>query len=207
MPLPFFIATAALQALGAAGAAAAGAAGAATAAGAVGAAAAGAAGAVTAAGVAATYGIGNNFIKDFLTTDEAVLVLGMSKPTLLRKLKEGLIPYDGEGGRGGFRISRQALEEYAKSKNKTLNWEALKNSDKAKTDLNKDKKAVIEMIKLKEIQKEEAELELEELELDANDSIDYKRNLIQAKKNIKALDREIQSWKMLLQTVEDEPFE
>lgn len=199
MPLPFFIAHAALGALSAVvGGATAAAAGAAAGAAATGSAA-------TAGAIAAAYGINANIVKDFVTTDEAVILLGMSKPTLLKKIKEGLIPYDGAGGRGGFRISRQALEEYAKSINTTLNWEALKKSSKPKNDT--DKKAVKEMIKLKELQKEEAELELEELELDATDTIEYKRSLIQAKKKIKALDTEIQAWNMILKTEEDEPKE
>ena len=133
-------------------------------------------------------------VKSVYTTDEAMKVLGMSKPTILKKMKEGAIPYEGSGGRGGFRIRREALEAYAGKNNIVPNWgtESL-----PKTSIT-DREALEEVIKLLQIQKEEAELEVEELELDANDSIENKRLLIQAKKNVIKFDKDIQAYKMLL---------
>ena len=133
-------------------------------------------------------------VKSVFTTDEAMKVLGMSKPTILKKMKEGAIPYEGSGGRGGFRIRREALEAYAERNNIVPNWgvESLPSASAT------DKEALEEVIKLLQIQKEEAELEVEELELDANDSVENKRLIIQAKKNVLKFDKDIQAYKMLL---------
>lgn len=192
MPIPFLIG-AAISALGAS-AAAAGTIGTVTAAGAA------------AAGAAAAYKVKKGLdvredlsqesigVKSVFTTDEAMKVLGMSKPTILKKMKEGAIPYEGSGGRGGFRIRREALEAYAERNNIVPNWGVESLPAASAT----DKEAIEEVIKLLQIQKEEAELEVEELELDANDSIEHKRLLIQAKKNVVKFDKDIQAYKMLL---------
>lgn len=196
MPIPFLIG-AAISALGVTTATATGV-GVATAAGAA------AAGAATAykvkKGLEAKGEITNEAIgiKSIFTTDEAMKVLGMSKPTILKKMKEGAIPYEGSGGRGGFRIRREALESYAERNNIVPNW----GEESLPTASTTDKEALEEVIKLLQIQKEEAELEVEELELDADDSTEHKRAVIQAKKNVIKFDKDIQAYKMLLLAAE-----
>ncbi len=138
----------------------------------------------------------SNNLKDLYTTEEAMQVLGMSKPTILKKMKEGLIPYEVSGGRGrgSYHIRREVLENYAIRNNIVPNW-GNENVIATRPD---NKVTVEETIKLKKIQKEEAELELEELELEPVDTIEYKRELIQAKKKIKILDKDIQALRMIL---------
>lgn len=133
-------------------------------------------------------------VKEIFTTDEAMKVLGMSKPTILKKMKDGLIPYEGSGGRGGFRIRREALEAYAKKNNIVPNWVVETNQG---IDV-PDKEELEEIIKYKKLEKDELELELEELELLADDTIEHKRNVIQLKKKIKGIDKDIQETKMFL---------
>ena len=215
MPIPFLVG-AALSALGAsaasvaaAGATAVGAAAAAGAAAAGTTAGLAAAGAI-AAGTTAAYtvkkglktpnGIINeiNTVKSIFTTDEATKVLGMSKPTILKKMKEGAIPYEGSGGRGGFRIRREALEAFAQKNNIVPNWGV----EIPTVQIPSDKDEIEELIKLRQIQKEEAELNLEELKLDTDDSIEHKRDIVLAKKIVNYYEKEIQSYKILLKAAE-----
>ena len=203
MPIPFILG--ALGAVAAAGTVTAGAVGAAaSAAGAAGAAGAAAAGAALA--YKAKKELENNGatqttetndavpIKDVYTTDEAAKVLGMSKPTVLKKLKEGLISYVSLGGRSGFRIRREALEAYAVENNIVPNW-AIENNQLVSAP---DASEIEAIIKHREIEKKEAELELEEMELEEDSSTDHKRKIIQMKKAIIRIDKDIQEYKMLL---------
>ena len=139
-------------------------------------------------------------LKEVFTTEEAMKVLGMSKPTILKKMKDGLIPYEVSGGRGrgGYHIRREALENYAENNNIVPNW----GEEDIPTNGPANKLSVEETIKLKKLQKEEAELELEEIQLEPDDSVDYKRKLIQAKKKIKKLDKDIQALKMILMSLD-----
>ena len=139
--------------------------------------------------------------KELFTTEEAMTVLGMSKPTILKKMKEGLIPYEVAGGRGrgSFHIRREELEKYAANNNIVPDW-GCDATPPTRTD---NKASVEETIKLKELQREEAELDLEELELQPEDTIDYKRKLIQAKKKVASIEKEIQGWKIFLSYIED----
>lgn len=65
-------------------------------------------------------------LKDFYTTDETVRILGISKPTLFKKIREKKIePYgDREpgGGRIGYRFKREEIEKYAAKNNIEPNW-------------------------------------------------------------------------------------
>lgn len=61
--------------------------------------------------------------KSLYTTDEAMLVLGMSKPTILKKMRENKLKYDGNGGRGGYRFKKEYLFEYARNNDIDLNWD------------------------------------------------------------------------------------
>ena len=47
-------------------------------------------------------------------TDEALKIVNVSKPTILRHMKNGKLPFTGDGGRGGFRILGSDLKNYAK---------------------------------------------------------------------------------------------
>lgn len=132
--------------------------------------------------------------KTIYTTDEAMRVLGMSKPTILKKLKDGSIPFEGSGGRGGFRIRAEALEAYAIKNNIVPNWGV----DNTQVINAPDSEELEAIIKYREIEKEQLELDLEELELEEDDSKDHKRNIIQIKKKIKSIDKDIQEYKMFL---------
>lgn len=180
MPIPLFLGSALVAALG-------------TAAGAAG--VAGAAAAAGAAGVAA-YKIAKGE-KEYYSTDEAAKILGISKPTILKKLKEGAIPYEGSIGRNGFRIKGDAINFYAAQNDIEPNWEAATAQIS-----NNDKEAIEDMIKLKELEKAEAELDVDELELDADGTTENRRKLIQAKKKVASIDKEIQGWKMFLSSIE-----
>ncbi len=138
--------------------------------------------------------------KELFTTEEAMTVLGMSKPTILKKMKEGLIPYEVAGGRGrgSFHIRREELEKYAANNNIVPDW----GCDAIPPTRTDNKASVEETIKLKELQREEAELDLEELELEPENTIDYKRKLIQAKKKVKKLDKDIQALKIILMSLD-----
>ena len=64
--------------------------------------------------------------KSLYTTDEAMLVLGMSKPTILKKMREKKLKFDGNGGRGGYRFKKEYLFEYARNNDIDLNWDKVK---------------------------------------------------------------------------------
>ena len=162
--------------------------------------AAGVAGAAAAAGTAgvAAYKLAKG-AKEYYSTDEAAKILRISKPTILKKIKEGSIPYEGSIGRNGFRIKSDAINFYASENGIKPNWGA------AIVQISStDKEAIVEMIKLKELEKREAELDVDELELDADSTIENKRKLIQAKKKVASIEKEIQGWKMFLSYIEDE---
>lgn len=146
-------------------------------------------------------------VKEYFTTDEAMKVLGMSKPTILKKMKEKQIVYTGSGGRGGFRISREELKNYAEKNNIVPQWgewgvenrSAVHVPDKAEIE------ALIklgeETIKYLETVKEEAKLELQELELVPEDSVEYKRNVIKKKKIILSIEKKIRVSQIRLQAL------
>ena len=136
----------------------------------------------------------NTPVKEFFTTNEAMKVLGMSKPTILKKIKKGLIPYEGSIGRGGFVIHREELKAYAEKNNIVPDWGV----DNSQTVSDFDTADLDELIKFSKIEKEKIELELEELELEADDSVEYKRKVIQTKKKIIALDNAIQQYQIIL---------
>ena len=68
--------------------------------------------------------------KEYFSTEETMILLQLSKPTLLRRFKEwdndhgskDGIAHEGQGGRGGFRVSRNAILKYAEGHGITLDW-------------------------------------------------------------------------------------
>jgi len=52
----------------------------------------------------------------YYKTNEALKLLGISKPTILRYMKKGELPYTGHGGRGGYFIKAADLKLFAKTR-------------------------------------------------------------------------------------------
>lgn len=141
--------------------------------------------------------------KELFTIEETMKILGMSKPTILKKIKEGQITPEELGVRGRgrrFHIRREEIESYALKNNIVPNW----GKEDISTNGPTSKVRIEETIKLKELQKEEAELDLEELELEPDDTVDYKRKLIQAKKKVKNIDKDIQALKIILMSLDSD---
>lgn len=110
-----------------------------------------------------------NIIKPYYTTEETMLILGMSRTTILKKMKEKKLKYEGKGGRGGYRFKKEDIIEYAQNNNIKPEWEAL-NTSLADSDFNSQDVARIrhdaEYIK---IQIERCKIELRLLRLNASD--------------------------------------
>ena len=51
------------------------------------------------------------------TTNDVCKILHMSKPTILRYMKEGLLPRNGPGGRGGVRFTQEEIKRVGLSRN------------------------------------------------------------------------------------------
>ena len=51
----------------------------------------------------------------YYKTDEAMIMLRMSKPTILRYMKNGELPHKGPGGRGGYFIKDSDLRLFAQN--------------------------------------------------------------------------------------------
>ena len=54
-------------------------------------------------------------MKKYYKTDEAMVMLRMSKPTILRYMKNGELPHKGPGGRGGYFIKGSDLLLFAQT--------------------------------------------------------------------------------------------
>lgn len=50
------------------------------------------------------------------TTNDVCKILHMSKPTILKYMKEGLLPRNGPGGRGSFRFTKEEINKFALSR-------------------------------------------------------------------------------------------
>ena len=128
----------------------------------------GAMGAATGAMGAAAVAMGN-IIKPYYTTEETMLILGMSRTTILKKMKEKKLKYEGKGGRGGYRFKKEDIIKYAQNNNITPNWEAL-NTSLADSDFNSQ-----DVVRIKhdaeylEIQIERCKIELRLLRMNASD--------------------------------------
>lgn len=71
--------------------------------------------------------------KEYFSTEEAMILLQLSKPTILRKFKEWQndpdskegIAFEGQGGRGGFRVRRNNIQKYVEDHGISLRWDEL----------------------------------------------------------------------------------
>lgn len=87
------------------------------------------AGAIAATGIAAGAAVFGGpttrlrLTKRVFNTVEAMKILGLSKPTVLKKLKDKELHYEGNGGKGGYNISQKDIEDYAKKHKITPNWD------------------------------------------------------------------------------------
>ena len=163
-----------------------------------------------------------NKAKDILTTDEAMAVLGMSKPTILKKMKyEKTLPYTGEGGRHGYRLNKKDVAEYAKRNHIKAKWKKVVEKEveqpqhlATNTAIQSDFKTVLEkiaknpaildsLIKLVKTQQKQAELKLQELELE-DDSVkntkEYKLKILKIKMEINKLDETLLQYDILKQS-------
>lgn len=144
--------------------------------------------------------------KEYFTTEEAMVLLQMSKPTILRKFKEwendpdskeGIAYEKGLGGRSGFRVKREDIDNYAVTHGITLNWDNLvevyleeKQRDEAARTGIPEEKQIQQKIEMNKILIKRNELEIEGLELDLEDEKDpakkkeLRRKIIEVKKHI-----------------------
>ena len=116
-------------------------------------------------GALATAGNSITGLKDVYTTDEVVRILGISKPTLFKKVKEDKIrPYgnrEAGSGRIGYRFKREEIEKFGKIYNIEPDWSAV--IDESSFDINEFKTKNLIM----ENALETFQLELRQLKLTA----------------------------------------
>ena len=158
--------------------------------------------------------------KTYFTTEEAMCLLNISKPTILRKFKAWKtnseskfgLAYVGKGGRSGFRVSRESIDTYAQNHGIKVNWERLaeyylnkqEEETSKETGLSKEKLA-LQRIELDQILKQKAELELEFLELEAEGEKDQeklkalRKKILEAKMRVTNIDYEIKILQMSLE--------
>ena len=158
--------------------------------------------------------------KNYFTTEEAMCLLNISKPTILRKFKAWKnnseskfgLAYVGQGGRSGFRVSRESIDTYAQNHGIKVNWERLaeyylnkqEEETSKETGLSKEKLA-LQRIELDQILKQKAELELEFLELEAEGEKDpeklkaLRKKILEAKMRVTNIDYEIKILQMSLE--------
>lgn len=147
--------------------------------------------------------------KEFFSTEEAMVLLQLSKPTILRRFKEWQnnpdskdgIAYEGQGGRGGFRISRKAVQKYADDHGIVLDWEKLvashidkQTEETARTTGVSQENQTLQKIELDKILLQRAELEAEYLELELQEEEDAAK--------IKELRKKILKTRMRIKNIE-----
>lgn len=150
--------------------------------------------------------------KEFFSTEEAMMLLQLSKPTILRRFKEWQnnpeskdgIAYEGQGGRGGFRVSRKAIQKYAEDHGIVLDWEKLvishldkQTEETAKTTGVSQENQTLQKIELDKILLQRTELEAEYLELELQDEEDaekikdLRKKLLKTRMRIKNIEYDI----------------
>lgn len=147
--------------------------------------------------------------KEYFSTDETMILLQLSKPTLLRRFKEwdndhnskDGIAYEGQVGRGGFRINRTAIQKYAENHGITLDWEKLVVSQLEKQAEETVKSTgvslenqTLQKIELDKILLQRAQLESEYLELELQEEKEPSK--------IKELRKKILETKMRVKNIE-----
>lgn len=157
--------------------------------------------------------------KDTLTTDEAMAVLGMSKPTILKKMKEEkVLPYSGPGGRLGYHIRKEDIAEYAKKNNITPKWNKVIDNDSSQDTsstsvvqiqndyvsflkkIKQDPSLLDDLIELTKTYQNQAKLKLERLKLEESNlqnTKEYKMKVILANMEINNYEAEILQYNLL----------
>ena len=150
--------------------------------------------------------------KEYFSTEEAMILLQLSKPTILRRFKEwhnnhdakdGL-PYEGNGGRGGFRVSRNAIRKYADDHGIALDWGKLvvshldkKAEETVRTTGISQKNQTLQKIELDNILLQRAELEVEYLSLELQEEKDptkikeLRKKILETRMRIKNIEYDI----------------
>ena len=86
-------------------------------------------------------------LKEVYTTDEVVRILGISKPTLFKRIREDKIkPYgDREAGSGriGYRFKREEIEKFGKTYNIEPDWSAVIDSSSFNANEHKIKNSIV----------------------------------------------------------------
>lgn len=162
--------------------------------------------------------------KKYFTTEEAMWLLDISKPTILRKFKIWKdnpdsklgLAYVDLGGRNGFRISREAINTYANNHGTAVNWERLAEvylnrqeaEERKNTGLSKEQ-LTLHKIEIDKIMKQKAELEIEYLELEAEaekgqeELKDYRKKILEKKMQINNIEYEIKLLQLSLENGTD----
>jgi len=138
--------------------------------------------------------------KDYFSTEEAMMLLHLSKPTILRRFKEWQndpdspdgIAYEGQGGRGGFRVSRDAVQKYAETHGISLDWGRLvtfqlekQTEETARVTGVSQEDQTLQKIELDKILLERTRLEADYLELELQEEKDPARKTSLRKKVLK----------------------
>lgn len=138
--------------------------------------------------------------KEYFSTEETMILLQLSKPTLLRRFKEWEndpdskdgIAHEGQAGRGGFRVSRNAIRKYADDHGISPDWGKLVIShlDKQAEETVRTtgvslEKQTLRKIELDKILLQRAQLESEYLELELQEEEDPVKAKDLRKKSLK----------------------
>lgn len=162
-------------------------------------------------------------VKDTLSTDEAMVVLGMSKPTILKKMKyEKTLPYSGPGGRIGYRLRKEDVAEYAKNNHITPRWDKILDQSREQPQFSPEislnptdyesflnqitkKPAILDsLIELTKTKQKQAQLKLQELKLE-DDAIlntkEHKIKVIQMELEISKYEEQLLQYNILKETI------
>lgn len=150
--------------------------------------------------------------KEYFSTEEAMILLQLSKPTILRRFKEwdnnpsskDGIAYEGQVGRGGFRVSRNTIREYAEDHGIALDWGKLVAShldkqaeETVRTTGISQEDQTLRKIELDKILLQRTQLESEYLELELQEEEDpakvkdLRKKILKTKMHIKNIEYDI----------------
>jgi excisionase family DNA binding protein len=152
-----------------------------------------------------TLKLAEDIIKETYSTKEAAEILGISEYTVRKKIRDGEIVASGKRGRNGYTISYQEVEKYSAKTKKS----GIIISDKSQvsnilpnTSEMNDPQKLAEFINGMEDEVTLKELQLERLQLDNDDSIEYKKQELDAKIEIQELKNQIKGLKFKLQSLQ-----
>lgn len=169
-------------------------------------------------GAAIASGISSILKKDDVTytTKEAAELLNISEYTVRKKIREGEIIAETIPGKAGYRITKDNLNAYINRKNKTLkttsafnesttnvaNFSSMisffANNSDSDFEENAINPAILQsIIEGKMLDLESLKLQLKRLELDADDSENFQKQLLSMKIAIKNLEAEIKAYETM----------